>query len=91
MCMNFVISNTTHTNWTWRIVNEKGETIAVSSQSFGSRPLCIDDAENFQQAIPNSGFYDFAGIPIDEMHLSNGRTHKGKNQSKLLRLNSAGS
>lgn len=85
MCMNFVISNTTHTNWTWRIVNEKGETIAMSSQTFKTRPLCIDDAENFQQAIPNAGFYDFAGIPIDEMHLSNGRTHKGKKPIKIAK------
>ncbi|HEP1898736.1 hypothetical protein AB4K05_07070 [Kluyvera sp. STS39-E] len=83
MCINFVISNTTHTSWTWRIVNEKGETIATSSQTFETRYYCIDDAEKFQQSIPDAGFYDFAGIPIDEMHLSNGRTHKGKKPIKI--------
>lgn len=83
MCINFVISNTTPTSWTWRIVNEKGETTATSSQTFETRYFCIDDAEKFQQSIANAGFYDFAGIPIDEMFLSDGRTHKGKKPIKI--------
>lgn len=78
MCMNFVISNTTHTNWTWRIVNEKGETIAMSSQTFETRYHCIDDAENFQQTIPNAGFTTLPESRLMKCIFQTGAPTKGK-------------
>lgn len=72
MCINFVISNKSLSEWNWKIVNSEGKILAASPHSFKTRVTCIDDAETFQAALPNAKFYDFAGIPIDPMHLKNG-------------------
>ena len=72
MCMYFVISNKSLKEWTWRVVNDAGESIARSAQYFPTRHECIDDAENFSEHIADAAFYDSAGVPIDPMHLKRG-------------------
>ncbi|HDH0806967.1 MULTISPECIES: hypothetical protein [Klebsiella pneumoniae complex] len=70
MCIYFVISNKTLSEWTWRVVDENGEAVARSARQFPNRPDCIKDAEHFRDIIGNAPFYDKAGVPIDPMHLS---------------------
>lgn len=72
MCIYFVISNKTLHEWTWRVVDENGESIARSAQIFTTRPECIDNAESFRDLIGDAAFYDAAGVPIDRMHLRRG-------------------
>ncbi|QIZ52368.1 hypothetical protein [Dickeya zeae] len=71
MCINIVISNKSLNEWNWRAINENGETVAASPHIFENRPLCIKNAEAFLDLIPDAKIYDFAGVPIDPMHLSN--------------------
>ncbi|WP_152999348.1 hypothetical protein [Pantoea dispersa] len=72
MCINFVISNKTLTEWSWRVVNDQGVTIARSALTFPTRPECISDAENFRDIIGEAPFYDAAGVAINQMHLRKG-------------------
>ncbi|HCC5864668.1 TPA: hypothetical protein M5853_002471 [Klebsiella aerogenes] len=74
MCMYFVISNKTLDKWTWRVVDDKGESIARSARIFPTRPECIKDAERFRDNLDDAQFYDTAGVPIDPIHLSKSRS-----------------
>lgn len=72
MCIYFVISNKSLSEWTWRVVNDDGDAIARSALTFATRPECIANAESFRDSIGEAAFYDSAGVPIDRMHLKNG-------------------
>ncbi|WP_038419816.1 hypothetical protein [Enterobacter cloacae] len=72
MCIYFVISNKTLNEWTWRVVNDDGAAVARSAKIFPTRYECIDDAEAFRDKLGEAAFYDFAGVPIDKMHLKKG-------------------
>jgi len=72
MCIYFVISNKSLTEWSWRVVNDDGATVARSANTFANRPECIADAEKFRDSIGDAAFYDAAGVPIDQMHLKKG-------------------
>lgn len=72
MCIYFVISNKTKTDWSWRVVDDSGNPIARSALSFETRYQCIEDAEDFRDKIGDAAFYDAAGVAIDKMHLRKG-------------------
>ncbi|AOR59281.1 hypothetical protein C5E22_14375 [Pectobacterium parmentieri] len=78
MCINIVISCKSRSEWNWRIVDKSGNTVVNSPRIFENRPLCIEDAERFLSLIDDAKFYDNAGVPIDQMHLSDSsRTQRG--------------
>lgn len=80
MCINFVISDKSPTEWTWRIVSSDGHAIAHAASYFPSRPECISDAEKFRSQIEkgHADFYDSAGVAIDGIFLTRATSPREK-------------
>lgn len=70
MCIRFIISSKSKTEWLWSIVKDGDKVIASSTELFATRYECIENAETFRDTLNDAAFYDDAGVRIPNMHLS---------------------